>query len=140
MLQYIKFKEGFLQSILKHFYIAAIQDMLLCFATSIQDREFQLPFLEVSPNSIVVQHSASNIYFQWLNDEKLVDKLFDIIGSPSEGDRHFNAAQFCLEYISASRCIRQTERQSRSKKIFCLLKLRQRAKFLCDSLQLVRCW
>lgn len=48
ILEFVKNKEGFLRSILHHFDTTVIMDLLLCFATNIEDKDLKLNLLEVS--------------------------------------------------------------------------------------------
>lgn len=59
ILEFVKNKEGFLRSILQHFDTTVIMDLLLCFATNIEDKDLKLNLLEVS----LFENRARNVSF-----------------------------------------------------------------------------
>uniref|UniRef100_A0A336K1W1 CSON013505 protein n=1 Tax=Culicoides sonorensis TaxID=179676 RepID=A0A336K1W1_CULSO len=95
ILEFIKNKEGFLQSILRHFDTTVIMDLLLCFATNIEDKDLKLNLLE------------------WMNEQKLVEQVIALLKSQNKTETHNNAAQFLIEYITQGRCTRQNDRQDK---------------------------
>lgn len=95
MLEFIKSREGFLDTIYKHIGVPVIMDLLYQIITTIEGEELQKSL------------------YEWLKEQKLVCNLIKMLGNEDDADKHQNIAQFLSELIAYGRCARQNELQKR---------------------------
>lgn len=112
VLEFIKSKDNFLDSILKHFSTPVVMDLMLTMLTEIEDAKMKSNFLEVS----LVKFLHSNINFltftfsfQWVTEKKLIDKMILELQSPVYAEKHTIIAQCLVDLIRNGRCARQNE-------------------------------
>ncbi|KNC33937.1 hypothetical protein FF38_03525 [Lucilia cuprina] len=89
LLEYLKTKSSFLDLICKHFSTPIVPDLIM----------------EMMRNVEGVQLKRS--LFEWLNEERLVEKLIEIIGDPEQSEKHANVADFLCDLIHQGRTMRQ---------------------------------
>lgn len=95
VLEFIKARDGFLDSIYKHIGTPAIMDLLFHIITDLDG-----PLLK-------------NTLFDWLRDQALIRRLIDILGNDEDSSKHNNVAQFICDLITTGRLERQNELQER---------------------------
>lgn len=95
MLEFIKSRPDFLNTIYKHIGIPVIMDLLFQIITTIEGEELR------------------NSLFEWLKDQQLVNNLIKMLGHEEDGNKHQNIAQFLCELIANGRSGRQNELQKR---------------------------
>ncbi|CAO1345403.1 unnamed protein product [Diamesa serratosioi] len=91
VLEFIKSKDNFLESILQHFSTPVVMDLLLNMLNEIED-----PIMK-------------NNFLEWINEKQLIEKMIGVLKSPNEADKHNNIAQFLVEMIKTGRCNRQND-------------------------------
>lgn len=96
VLEFLKSRGNFLDSILRHVYSPVILDLVYHMVTHIEGPDIR------------------KTLYEWLMEQQLVEKLIGILGE-SDGedaaDKHLNVAQFVVEYLSMGRTKRQSEKQ-----------------------------
>lgn len=95
VLEFIKSKDNFLESILQHFATPVVVDLLLNMLNDVEDEKMKANFLE------------------WINEKGLIAKLIDVLKVPSESDRHESIAQFLTKVVETGRCNRQNDTEDR---------------------------
>ncbi|XP_031622169.1 serine/threonine-protein phosphatase 6 regulatory subunit 3-B [Contarinia nasturtii] len=95
MLEFIKSRPGFLNTIYKHMSAPVVVDLLFQIITSIEGDELR------------------NSLFQWLSEQQLVCNLIGMLGNEADADKHQNIANLLCELISTGRSARQNEIQKR---------------------------
>ncbi|KAL9984425.1 hypothetical protein ACROYT_G006713 [Oculina patagonica] len=85
MLEYLKSKEDFVNAIVKHLGTSAVMDLLLRLITSVESPQLRQDLLE------------------WLNSQKLVERLVSLIDPEIDEERSCNAAQSLCDVIRLSR-------------------------------------
>lgn len=93
VLEFIKTKDDFFDSILKHIDMPVIMDLLFQIITQIKESEIKKSLLD------------------HVTEVKLLEKLIEILKLSHETEKHNNIAQFLSELIRTSRTMRQDERQ-----------------------------
>lgn len=95
VLEFIKTRDGFLDSIYKHIGTPAIMDLLFHIITDLEGPDLK------------------NALFEWLRDQALISRLIDILGNDTDSAKHNNVAQFICDLITTGRTERQNELQER---------------------------
>lgn len=95
MLEFIKSRPGFLDTIYKHMSAPVVVDLLFQIITSIEGDELR------------------NSLFQWLSEQQLVCNLIAMLGNEADTDKHQNIANLLCELIATGRNARQNEIQKR---------------------------
>lgn len=95
VLEFIKSKDNFLDSILQHFATPVVVDLLLNMLNDVEDEKMKANFLE------------------WINEKGLIAKLIDVLKVPSEAERHESVAQFLTKVVETGRCNRQNDTEDR---------------------------
>lgn len=93
MLEFIKSRPSFLNTIYKHMSAPVIVDLLFQIITSIEGDELR------------------NSLFQWLSEQQLVCRLIGMLGDEADADKHQNIANLLCELIATGRNARQNEIQ-----------------------------
>lgn len=94
VIEFIKSRDNFLDSMLKHISTAVIMDLMFHIITEIQGPDIK------------------NIFLEWLKSEQLLEKLINILGTTDEREKHNNIAQFLSDIIKTGRSSRQDGRQN----------------------------
>ncbi|KAM7357858.1 phosphatase 6 regulatory subunit 1-like protein fmt isoform 2-T5 [Cochliomyia hominivorax] len=89
LLEYLKTKSNFLDLICKHFTIPIVPDLIMEMMRNVEGAQLKRSL------------------FEWLNDERLVEKLIEIIGDPEQSEKHANVADFLCDLIHQGRTMRQ---------------------------------
>lgn len=92
VLEFIKIKDDFFDVLLKHIDIPVIMDFLFDLITRIDEVEIKKGLLD------------------HVKEQKLLEKLIEILKLPNETEKHNNIAQFLNEIIKTGRTLRQDER------------------------------
>lgn len=95
MLEFIKSRPHFLNTIYKHMNSPVIVDLLYQIITSIEGDELR------------------NSLFQWLSEQQLVCNLIGMLGNDNDSDKHQNIANLLCDLIATGRSARQNELQKR---------------------------
>lgn len=95
VLEFIKSKDNFLDSILQHFATPVVVDLLLNMLNDIEDEKMKTNFLE------------------WINEKGLIAKLIELLKVPSEAERHESIAQFLTKVVETGRCNRQNDTEDK---------------------------
>lgn len=95
MLEFIKSRHGFLDTIYKHIGVPVVMDLLYQIITTVEGEELQ------------------NSLFEWLKEQQLVSNLIKLLGSEMDSDKHQNIAHLLNELIAYGRSARQNELQKR---------------------------
>ncbi|XP_069480212.1 serine/threonine-protein phosphatase 6 regulatory subunit 3 isoform X3 [Ambystoma mexicanum] len=85
IVDFLKKKDDFVDLILKHIGTSAIMDLLLRLLTCIEPPQLRQDVLS------------------WLNEERIIQRLVEIVTPSQEEDRHSNASQSLCEIIRLSR-------------------------------------
>lgn len=93
MIEFIKSRPGFLNTIYKHIGTPVIVDLLFQIITTVEGEELR------------------NSLFHWLRKQELMENLIRMLGTETDADKHNNIAQFISEVINTSRTIRQSDLQ-----------------------------
>lgn len=93
MLEFIKTRPGFLNTIYKHIGTPVIMDLLFQIITTIEGEELR------------------SSLFEWLKEQQLICNLIKMLGNEADADKHNNIAQFIGEVIITGRNMRQNELQ-----------------------------
>ncbi|XP_030385794.1 serine/threonine-protein phosphatase 6 regulatory subunit 3-A [Scaptodrosophila lebanonensis] len=96
LLEYIKSQKNFLDLICKHFDTPVIPDLIMQMMKDIEGGQLK-----------------RNLY-EWLTEDKLVERLIAILRNPQETDKHGNVAEFFCDLINQGRSMRQTEQENDS--------------------------
>ncbi|XP_068142861.1 serine/threonine-protein phosphatase 6 regulatory subunit 2 [Drosophila tropicalis] len=96
LLEYIKSQKTFLDYICKHFDTPVIPDLIMQMMKDIEGGQLK-----------------RNLY-EWLTEDKIVDRLIAILRNPLEFDKHANVADFFCDLINQGRLMRQTEQENDS--------------------------
>ncbi|KAH8406898.1 hypothetical protein KR222_010515 [Zaprionus bogoriensis] len=96
LLEYIKSQKNFLEFICKHFDTPVIPDLIMQMMKDIDGGQLK-----------------RNLY-EWLTEDKLVERLIAILRNPQETDKHANVADFFCDLINQGRLMRQTEQENDS--------------------------
>ncbi|XP_036337690.1 serine/threonine-protein phosphatase 6 regulatory subunit 3-like isoform X1 [Rhagoletis pomonella] len=96
LLEYIKSQNNFLDLICKHFFTPVIPDLIMQMMREVEGGQMK-----------------RNLY-QWLTDDKLVERLIAIIGNPQETDKHANVSEFLCDLILQGRSMRHMEQENDS--------------------------
>lgn len=89
--EFFKTKDNFLESIVQHFAMPVVVDLLLSMLNDIEDAKMKSNFLE------------------WINERGLVATMLNVLKIPDESEKHESIAQFLAELIKVGRCARQNE-------------------------------
>lgn len=95
VLEFIKSKDNFLDSMTKHFATPVVVDLLLNMLNDVEDAKMKSNFLE------------------WINEKGLIVKMIDVLQVPEESSKHASIAQFLTEVIKIGRCNRQNDTEDR---------------------------
>ncbi|XP_017956995.1 serine/threonine-protein phosphatase 6 regulatory subunit 3-B isoform X2 [Drosophila navojoa] len=95
-LEYIKAQKNFLDYICKHFDTPVIPDLIMQMMKEIDGGQLK-----------------RNLY-EWLTEDKIVERLIAILRNPLETDKHANVADFFCDLINQGRLMRQTEQENDS--------------------------
>lgn len=93
MLEFIKSRPGFLNTIYKHIGTPVVMDLLFSIITTVEGEELR------------------SSLFEWLKEQQLICNLIKMLGNESDADKHNNIAQFISEVITTGRTSRQNELQ-----------------------------
>ncbi|XP_039967177.1 serine/threonine-protein phosphatase 6 regulatory subunit 3 isoform X3 [Bactrocera neohumeralis] len=93
LLEYIKSQNNFLDLICKHFSTPVIPDLIMQMMREVEGQ------------------MKRNLY-EWLTEDKLVERLIELIGNPQEIDKHANVAEFLCDLIQQGRSMRYTEQEN----------------------------
>lgn len=93
LLEFIKSRGNFLDLIFKHFATPVIMDLLLQIIKEVQGGTLK-----------------KNLY-EWLTEQKLVERVIRILGNPEEHEKHTNVAEFLVDLIKHGRSMRQSDRE-----------------------------
>ncbi|XP_071792089.1 serine/threonine-protein phosphatase 6 regulatory subunit 3-like isoform X2 [Asterias amurensis] len=85
VIDHLKSKDNSIGIILNHLGTSAIMDLLLRLITCIESREVRQEFLE------------------WLNEQKFIQRLVDLIDPEEADDKHSNAAQTLCDIVRITR-------------------------------------
>ncbi|KAH8302301.1 hypothetical protein KR044_004919 [Drosophila immigrans] len=96
LLEYIKLQTNFLDLICKHFDTPVIPDLIMQMMKYIDGGQLK-----------------RNLY-EWLTEDKIVERLIAILRNPQETDKHANVADFFCDLINQGRLMRQTEQENDS--------------------------
>ncbi|XP_039487585.1 serine/threonine-protein phosphatase 6 regulatory subunit 3 [Drosophila santomea] len=96
LLEYIKSQKTFLDFICKHFDTPVIPDLIMQMMKDIEGGRLK-----------------RNL-FEWLTEDKIVERLIAILRNPQETDKHANVADFFCDLITQGRLMRQTEQENDS--------------------------
>ncbi|XP_060651672.1 serine/threonine-protein phosphatase 6 regulatory subunit 3 [Drosophila nasuta] len=96
LLEYIKMQTNFLDLICKHFDTPVIPDLIMQMMKLIDGGQLK-----------------RNLY-EWLTEDKIVERLIAILRNPQETDKHANVADFFCDLINQGRLMRQTEQENDS--------------------------
>ncbi|KAH8379019.1 hypothetical protein KR009_002695 [Drosophila setifemur] len=96
LLEYIKSQKNFLDLICKHFDTPVIPDLIMQMMKDIEGGQLK-----------------RNL-FEWLTEDKIVERLIAILRNPQETDKHANVADFFCDLINQGRLMRQTEQENDS--------------------------
>ncbi|EDV51119.1 serine/threonine-protein phosphatase 6 regulatory subunit 3 [Drosophila erecta] len=96
LLEYIKSQKTFLDFICKHFDTPVIPDLIMQMMKDIDGGRLK-----------------RNL-FEWLTEDKIVERLIAILRNPQETDKHANVADFFCDLINQGRLMRQTEQENDS--------------------------
>ncbi|XP_017122133.1 serine/threonine-protein phosphatase 6 regulatory subunit 3 [Drosophila elegans] len=96
LLEYIKSQKTFLDFICKHFDTPVIPDLIMQMMKDIEGGQLK-----------------RNL-FEWLTEDKIVERLIEILRNPQETDKHANVADFFCDLINQGRLMRQTEQENDS--------------------------
>lgn len=96
LIEYIKSQGNFLELIFRHFATPVIPDLLMQMLNDVEGGALK-----------------KNLY-EWLTEERLVERLIATLGDAKESDKHANAAEFFCELIQQGRSMRQTEQENDS--------------------------
>jgi serine/threonine-protein phosphatase 6 regulatory subunit 3 len=95
VIEFIKTKDNFLESIVQHFSTPVVVDLLLNMLNEIEDAKMKSNFLE------------------WVSEKGLVTILLNELKFPDDKDKHESIAQFLTELIKIGRCSRQNDTEER---------------------------
>uniref|UniRef100_A0A0A1WFA3 Serine/threonine-protein phosphatase 6 regulatory subunit 2 n=1 Tax=Zeugodacus cucurbitae TaxID=28588 RepID=A0A0A1WFA3_ZEUCU len=95
LLEYIKSQNNFLDLICKHFSTPVIPDLIMQMMREVEGQ------------------MKRNVY-EWLTEDKLVERLIELIGNPQETEKHANVAEFLCDLIQQGRSMRYTEQENDS--------------------------
>lgn len=93
VLEFLKSRDNFVDTVLKHIYTPVILDLLFHIVTQVEGPDLK------------------KTLYDWFMEQKLVEKLIGILGTETCADKHLNVAQFLIEYLIAARTKRQGEKQ-----------------------------
>ncbi|EDV95682.1 serine/threonine-protein phosphatase 6 regulatory subunit 3 [Drosophila grimshawi] len=96
LLEYIKSQKTFLDFICKHFDTPVIPDLIMQMMKDIDGGQLK-----------------RNLY-EWLTEDKIVERLIAVMRNPQETDKHANVADFFCDLIHQGRLMRQTEQENDS--------------------------
>ncbi|EDV41226.1 uncharacterized protein Dana_GF10914 [Drosophila ananassae] len=96
LLEYIKSQKNFLDFICKHFDTPVIPDLIMQMMKDIEGGQLK-----------------RNL-FEWLTEDKIVERLIAILRNPQETEKHANVADFFCDLINQGRLMRQTEQENDS--------------------------
>ncbi|KAM6973496.1 serine/threonine-protein phosphatase 6 regulatory subunit 3 [Aplochiton taeniatus] len=85
IVEFLRKREDFVDLMIKHIGTSAIMDLLLRMLTCIEPQQLRQDVLN------------------WLNEEKVIQRLVDMVQSSQDEDRHSNASQSLCEIIRLSR-------------------------------------
>ncbi|XP_013110256.1 serine/threonine-protein phosphatase 6 regulatory subunit 3 isoform X2 [Stomoxys calcitrans] len=91
LMEFLKTQNNFLDLMCKHFSTPVIPDIIVELMRNVEGAQLKRSM------------------YEWLNEERLVEKLIDIIGDPEQSDKHVNVAEFLCDLIHQGRTMRQTE-------------------------------
>lgn len=95
VLEFLKGRNNFLDTILRHVYSPVMLDLVYHMVTHIEGPE------------------TRKTLYDWLMEQQLVEKLIGVLDEKGAdaADKHLNVAQFVVEYMSMGRTKRQSEKQ-----------------------------
>ncbi|XP_072164933.1 serine/threonine-protein phosphatase 6 regulatory subunit 3-like isoform X1 [Diadema setosum] len=85
VVEYIKGKEDCIGVLLSHLEVSAVMDLILRLITCIESPEIRIAFLN------------------WLNEQRFIQRLVDLIDAEQSEDTHSNAAQTLCDIVRLSR-------------------------------------
>lgn len=95
VVEFFKTKDNFLETIVQHFSMPVVVDLLLNMLNDIEDAKMKSNFLE------------------WISDKGLVSTMLNVLKIPEQSDKHESIAQFLAELIKVGRCSRQNDTEDR---------------------------
>ncbi|XP_073841608.1 phosphatase 6 regulatory subunit 1-like protein fmt isoform X2 [Musca autumnalis] len=96
LLEFLKTQNNFLDLICKHFSTPVIPDLIMEMMRNVEGAQLKRSL------------------YEWLNEERLVEKLIDIIGDPEQSEKHANVAEFLCDLIHQGRTMRQSDQENDS--------------------------
>ncbi|XP_061394874.1 serine/threonine-protein phosphatase 6 regulatory subunit 3 [Musca vetustissima] len=96
LLEFLKTQSNFLDLICKHFSTPVIPDLIMEMMRNVEGAQLKRSL------------------YEWLNEERLVEKLIDIIGDPEQSEKHANVAEFLCDLIHQGRTMRQSDQENDS--------------------------
>uniref|UniRef100_A0A1I8M876 SIT4 phosphatase-associated protein n=1 Tax=Musca domestica TaxID=7370 RepID=A0A1I8M876_MUSDO len=96
LLEFLKTQNNFLDLICKHFSTPVIPDLIMEMMRNVEGAQLKRSL------------------YEWLNEERLVEKLIDIIGDPEQCEKHANVAEFLCDLIQQGRTMRQSDQENDS--------------------------
>ncbi|XP_055911162.1 serine/threonine-protein phosphatase 6 regulatory subunit 3 isoform X2 [Eupeodes corollae] len=96
LIEYIKSQGNFLELIFRHFATPVMPDLLMQMLNDVEGGALK-----------------KNLY-EWLTEERLVERLIATLGDAKESEKHANVAEFFCELITQGRSMRQTEQENDS--------------------------
>ncbi|XP_075164622.1 phosphatase 6 regulatory subunit 1-like protein fmt isoform X2 [Haematobia irritans] len=91
LMEFLKMQSNFLDLMCKHFSTPVIPDVIMEILRNVEGAQLKRSM------------------YEWLNEERLTEKLIEIIGDPEQSENHANVAEFLCDLIHQGRVMRYTE-------------------------------